>query len=192
MKRARSDPTSRRTELAARLAAVARGHAAAFAGAACDAADSRACAGHVLDLDAVGHTASNCACRLWPWAGLAVAGLLLVGLLARAPRPGPLVSGRRPRRPHIEPEVRTCALLCLVTPGAHRVALAGDSTAGIRATPCSRTPMARWHLRGPICGCRGLRNEYMFVVDGQWVPDPSAPAPHSRRFSGAPNSVLWL
>ena len=113
--------------------------------------------------------------RLSPLAlgGLAVAGLLLVGLLARAPRPGPLVSGRPTTAAAHEPEV-VLVRFVLVTPGYTLL-----ENADGRGTFAANL----WLPRGA--------HEYMFVVDGQWVPDPSAPARIPDGF-GRTNSLLWL
>ena len=129
--------------------------------------------------------------RLSPLAlgGLAVAGLLLVGLLARAPRPGPLGSGRPTTAAAHEPEV-VLVRFVLVTPGAHRVALAGDFNGWDPGHTLLENADGRGTFAANLWLPRGA-HEYMFVVDGQWVPDPSAPARVPDGF-GRTNSRLWL
>lgn len=79
--------------------------------------------------------------------------------------------------------------LALYRPGAERVGVAGswnewDAT----QTPLSRTPDGLFH--GWVMVPRG-RQEYMFVADGTWVTDESAPLWHDDGF-GHRNAVLEL
>ena len=129
--------------------------------------------------------------RLSPLAmgGMAVAGLLLVGLLARDPRPGSLGTGRPTAAAAHEPEV-VLVRFVLVTLGAHRVALAGDFNGWDPGHTLLENADGRGTFAANLWLPRGA-HEYMFVVDGQWVPDPSAPARIPDGF-GRTNSRLWL
>ena len=121
--------------------------------------------------------------------GLALAGLGLAALLAHDPRPGPLVSGRPSAAATHEAEV-VLVRFVLVTPGAHQVALAGD----FNGWDPGRTSLENADGRGTFATNLWLprgTHEYMFVVDGQWVPDPSAPA-HIPDGFGRTNSLLSL
>ena len=122
-------------------------------------------------------------------AGLAVAGLLLVALLAREPRPGPVVSGRPTATAAHEAEV-VLVRFVLVTPGAQRVALAGDFNGWDPGQTLLENADGRGTFAANLWLPRGA-HEYMFVVDGQWVPDPTAPARIPDGF-GRTNSLLRL
>jgi hypothetical protein len=126
--------------------------------------------------------------------GLAVAGLLFFALLARNPRPGQVLSARPTAVLPVvasAPEAEVVLVrFVLVTRGAHRVALAGDfngwdpdHTLLDKAEGDGTFVANLWLTRGA--------HEYMFVVDGQWVPDPSAPSRIPDGF-GRTNSLLWL
>lgn len=89
-------------------------------------------------------------------ASLAVA-LLLPGLREPAPVPERLV-----------------ARLALRAPEARRVAVAGDFNGwSAEATPLRRGPGGAWTVELPL---GPGRHQYQFVVDGVFVPDPSAPS----------------
>lgn len=129
--------------------------------------------------------------RLSPLAlgGLALAGLGLAALLAHDPRPGPLVS-RLPSAAATHAAEVVLVRFVLVTPGAHRVALAGD----FNGWDADHTSLENADGRGTFAANLWLprgTHEYMFVVDGQWVPDPSAPARIPDGF-GRTNSLLSL
>lgn len=75
----------------------------------------------------------------------------------------------------------------LFAPSAHAVFLAGSFNEwNPTATPMMRLQDRKWakELRLPA-GCY----EYLFVVDGQWIPDPKAPDYVPNPFGGC-NSVL--
>ncbi len=77
----------------------------------------------------------------------------------------------------------------LVKPGAKKVYVAGS----FNAWQPERTPLAprdggRWV--GDLAVNPG-RHEYLFVVDGQWLPDPNAKESVSNPFGGV-NSVLTV
>jgi hypothetical protein len=80
------------------------------------------------------------------------------------------------------------ARLALVAPGARDVRVAGDFN-GWRpdATPLARDGEGRWQVEVPVA--RGRRYAYMFLVDGAWVTDPSAPA-HADDGFGGQNAIL--
>ena len=122
-------------------------------------------------------------------AGLAVAGLLLVALLARDRRPGPVVSRRPTAAVAHEAEV-VLVRFVLVTSGAHQVALAGDFNGWDAGHTLLENADGRGTFAANLWLPRGA-HEYMFVVDGQWVPDPTAPARIPDGF-GRTNSLLRL
>jgi len=81
------------------------------------------------------------------------------------------------------------ARLSLQAPQARRVAVAGDFNGwSPEAAPLSRGPGGAWS--GELALPRG-RHQYMFVVDGQWVTDPTAPVTLDDGF-GHRNAVLDL
>ena len=129
--------------------------------------------------------------RLSPLAlgGLAVAGLLFVGLLARDPRPGPVISGRPTAAAAPEAEV-VLVRFVLVTQGAQRVALAGDFNGWDPGHTLLENADGRGTFAANLWLPRGA-HEYMFVVDGEWVLDPTAPARIPDGF-GRTNSLLRL
>ena len=129
--------------------------------------------------------------RLSPLAlgGLALAGLGLAALLARDLRPGPLASGRATAAATHEAEV-VLVRFVLATPGAHQVALAGDFNGWDPGRTSLENAAGRGTFATNLWLPRGT-HEYMFVVDGQWVPDPSAPA-HIPDGFGRTNSLLSL
>jgi hypothetical protein len=112
-------------------------------------------------------------------AAAALVAAVLAVRLAPAPVPGPQAPGGAP----------VIAQLDLVAPEARSVSVAGDFN-GWRpeATPLRRGEGGTWSARVPLAG--GRRYQYMFVVDGQWVPDPAAPATDDG--FGGRNAVLEL
>ena len=79
------------------------------------------------------------------------------------------------------------ARLELVKPEAKTVFVAGSFNGWNPArTPLTRVSDGRWV--GELTGISG-RHEYLFVVDGQWVPDPNAKESVQNPFGGR-NSVL--
>jgi len=75
----------------------------------------------------------------------------------------------------------------LVKPDAQSVFVAGSfNDWNPSRTPLSRTRDGKWV--GELTGISG-RHEYMFVVDGQWLPDPNARETVQNTFGGR-NSVL--
>ena len=117
--------------------------------------------------------------RLSPLAALAgAAAAALLGLSATWPRhPAPA-----PRLAKVHLEYRA--------PLAGAVSVAGDFN-GWRpeATPLVRGPGGLWSAEIPLAP--GRRYQYMLVVDGAWVPDPSAAAFADDGFGGQ-NAVLDL
>ena len=87
-----------------------------------------------------------------------------------------------------KPETKTNhVLLELVKPGAKSVCVAGSFN---QWTP-ETTPLVRKgddHWVGDLTVKPG-RHEYLFVVDGQWMPDPNAKESVANPFGGC-NSVL--
>ena len=72
-------------------------------------------------------------------------------------------------------------------PAAHKVCVAGSFNGWKPdATPLTRTGNGQWI--GDLDVKPG-RHEYLFVVDGQWVPDPKAKETVANPFGGR-NSVL--
>ena len=79
------------------------------------------------------------------------------------------------------------ARLELVKPEAKSVCVAGSFNEWNPAkTPLSRTRDGKWV--GELTGISG-RHEYLFVVDGQWLPDPNAIESVQNPYGGR-NSVL--
>ena len=98
------------------------------------------------------------------------------------PAPSPV----RTERP--KPENRSNhVLLELVKPGAKSVCVAGSFNEWTpETTPLVPKGNDRWV--GDLTVKPG-RHEYLFVVDGQWVPDPNAKESVANPFGGM-NSVL--
>src|SRR6476646_851466 len=81
------------------------------------------------------------------------------------------------------------AQLKLVKPEAKSVCVAGSFNEWNPArTPLTRVSDGTWV--GELTGISG-RHEYLFVVDGQWVPDPNAKESVQNPFGGR-NSVLVI
>ncbi len=77
----------------------------------------------------------------------------------------------------------------LVQPGAHKVCVAGSFNEWKPdSTPLRAVGGGRW--RGDLALKPG-RHEYLFVVDGQWLPDPNATETVSNPYGGK-NSVLTV
>jgi hypothetical protein len=77
----------------------------------------------------------------------------------------------------------------LVKPGAKQVCVAGSFNEWKpEKTPLNPTGNGRW--TGDLSVGPG-RYEYLFVVDGQWVPDPNAKESVANPFGGT-NSVLTV
>jgi 1,4-alpha-glucan branching enzyme len=77
----------------------------------------------------------------------------------------------------------------LVKPDAKSVCVAGSFNEWNPArTPLTRVSDGTWI--GELSGISG-RHEYLFVVDGQWVPDPNAQESVQNPFGGR-NSVLVI
>jgi len=128
---------------------------------------------------------------LWTWlrtprlsplgaaAAAAAAALLVVAL--------PLRQAGPPASPAAAGVVVT--RLSLQAPQARRVAVAGDFNGwSPEAALLARGPGGAW--TGELHLPRG-RHQYMFVVDGEWVTDPAAPATVDDGF-GHRNAVLDL
>ncbi len=90
--------------------------------------------------------------------------------------------------PRATPEV--VARLAYRAPLAREVAVAGDFNAWKPGTARMRRGQGGvWTVELPLAP--GKRYEYMFVVDGNWVTDPAAPASVDDGFGGR-NAVLDL
>lgn len=80
------------------------------------------------------------------------------------------------------------ARLVLAAPAAREVRVAGDFNAWRpEATPLTRNADGTWQVEVPVEP--GHRYQYMFVVDGSWVPDPAAARLADDGFGGQ-NAVL--
>jgi 1,4-alpha-glucan branching enzyme len=77
--------------------------------------------------------------------------------------------------------------LQLVKPGAKTVCVAGSFN-GWKPEATPLTPRGAGQWSGDLTVKPG-RHEYLFVVDGQWLPDPNAKETVSNPFGGH-NSVL--
>ncbi len=75
----------------------------------------------------------------------------------------------------------------LVKPGAKHVFVAGSFN-GWKPDKTPLTPLGNGHWVGDLTVKPG-RHEYLFVVDGQWLPDPNAKETVQNPFGGR-NSVL--
>jgi hypothetical protein len=85
---------------------------------------------------------------------------------------------------------RVVARLSYQAPLAHEVAVAGDFNGWEpQATRMRRGPNGLWTVEVPLPA--GGRYQYMFLVDGRWVTDPSAPATLDDGFGGK-NGLLEL
>ena len=104
----------------------------------------------------------------------------LDGIQSEKPAPArPLVSKAAPAAPkaHLE----------FIKPDAKNVCVAGSFNGWNPAkTPLTRLTDGKWV--GDLTGITG-RHEYLFVVDGQWLPDPNARESVQNPFGGR-NSVL--
>ena len=97
-----------------------------------------------------------------------------------SPRPAPVKAA--PEKP-----APVKARLEFVKPDAQSVFVAGSFNGwNPSKTPLSRTRDGKWV--GELTGVSG-RHEYLFVVDGQWLPDPNAPESVQNPYGGR-NSVL--
>jgi hypothetical protein len=100
-------------------------------------------------------------------------------------------AGSPPSAPPIEAseqrDVKPSVSFELVQPQAREVYVAGTFNEWRpETTPLQRTPAGRWV--GELTLTPG-KHEYLFVVDGQWVPDPRANETVRNPFGGE-NSVL--
>ena len=96
-------------------------------------------------------------------------------------------SAAKPAPSQIDGVNRGRVSLKLVKPGAKRVCVAGSFNEWKpEATPL--TPAGDGCWSGDLTIKPG-RHEYLFVVDGQWVPDPNAKESVSNPYGGR-NSVL--
>ncbi len=97
----------------------------------------------------------------WTPACAAVAASVLAVAVTRLPGPAPVEGG--------EAVVR----LTLAAPGARDVRAAGDFNRWRpEATPLHRDPDGLWRAEFPVPPGRG--DQYLLVVDGDWVIDPAA------------------
>lgn len=91
------------------------------------------------------------------------------------------------QRPIVQKPVSPAAHLELFKPEAKSVCVAGSFNGWSPIqTPLTRSNDGKWV--GDLTGISG-RHEYLFVVDGQWVPDPNARESVQNPFGGR-NSVL--
>lgn len=104
---------------------------------------------------------------------------------AVAPKPAPAPK-MEPPKPVAVPSGGRVALE-FVQPGAHEVYVAGSFNEWKpECTPLKQAGDGRWV--GALSVKPG-RHEYLFVVDGQWMPDPNAKESVQNPFGGQ-NSVL--
>jgi hypothetical protein len=97
-----------------------------------------------------------------------------------APSPAPIVTAPKP-------VVKNLVSLELVKPEAKSVSVAGSFNEWKpEKTPLVSLGNGRW--KGDL-NVKPGRHEYLFVVDGQWVPDPNAKESVANPFGGT-NSVL--
>jgi hypothetical protein len=105
-------------------------------------------------------------------------------------KPSPVKAQSEPiARPNTPKPEAPKAHLKLVKPDAKSVCVAGSFNEWNPArTPLTRVSDGTWI--GELSGISG-RHEYLFVVDGQWVPDPNATESVQNPFGGR-NSVLVI
>ncbi len=126
---------------------------------------------------------------LWTWLRApilsprgALAGAALVGLL--------VLAAAQWRTSAPSEGGRVMARLAYRAPLARQVAIAGDFNGWAPAAGVMRRgPGGLWSADIPLEA--GRRYQYMFVVDGRWVTDPSAPATVDDGYGGR-NAVLDL
>ncbi len=128
---------------------------------------------------------------LSPLAALAGAAVLAVGAFGLSQwRSGALVRGAAVARASRPAAGRVVARLAYHAPLARDVAVAGDFNGWRPETArMHRGVGGVWTVEIPLSP--GTRYEYMFLVDGRWVTDPSAPATVDDGFGGR-NAVLEL
>ena len=103
-----------------------------------------------------------------------------------APTPTPAAKIEVPK-PASTKAVSPAAHLELIKPEAKSVCVAGSFNGWNPArNPLTRRSDGKWV--GDLTGVSG-RHEYLFVVDGQWLPDPNAKETVQNPFGGR-NSVL--
>lgn len=104
-------------------------------------------------------------------------------IATRIEQPKPVVTSVQPIKPAGQPTIS----LELVKPDAKQVAVAGSfNDWKPERTPLVQAANGRWV--GDLAVKPG-RHEYLFVVDGQWLPDPNAKENVQNPFGGK-NSVL--
>ena len=86
-----------------------------------------------------------------------------------------------------EPRPKNVVSLELIKPEAKSVAVAGSFN-GWKPEATPLLPQGNGHWRRELTVKPG-RHEYLFVVDGQWLPDPNAKESVTNPFGGK-NSVL--
>ncbi len=109
--------------------------------------------------------------------------------LKAEPVPAPVIKSEPAKPVPVKPESPAVnrVPLQLEKPGAKSVCVAGSFNGWNPAkTPLRDAGNGKWV--GELTGISG-RHEYMFVVDGQWLPDPNARETVQNPFGGR-NSVL--
>jgi len=103
------------------------------------------------------------------------------------PKPAAVVPALPMSTPAPKPAPRNVVSLELVKPEAKSVAVAGSFNEWKpEKTPLISLGNGRW--KGDL-NVKPGRHEYLFVVDGQWLPDPNAKESVANPFGGT-NSVL--
>jgi len=106
-------------------------------------------------------------------------------VVANTQSPKPISPPVPPAKPALQPTIS----LEFVRPGAKQVAVAGSfNDWKPERTPLVQIGNGRWV--GDLAVKPG-RHEYLFVVDGQWLPDPNAKENVQNPFGGK-NSVLTV
>lgn len=131
--------------------------------------------------------------RTWLWAAVpaALAAAVALAFLARGPlAPAPSTDGDAASVPAASiPDDTVRYTFRLQAPGASEVCLAGDFNRWkVCETRLARVEEDVWTVAVELP--RG-RHEYMFVIDGRWVTDPSATL-HSDDGFGNRNAVILL
>jgi hypothetical protein len=109
---------------------------------------------------------------------------------AAAPAPAPVANAPKPVAPSAPEKPRTSHVsLELVRPEAKKVCVAGSFN-GWKPDSLPLVRQGNGHWVGDLTVNPG-KYEYLFVVDGQWMPDPNAKESVQNPFGGK-NSILTV
>lgn len=132
--------------------------------------------------------------RLSPLGALAVAAVSVLVMVAVGARPAPRLALHTPAAGDRDPDTGEELVLVrfvLVAEGAGKVAVAGDFNGWKPETTVLENADGRGTFVATVRLPAGSAYEYMFLVDGEWVTDPSAPETRPDGF-GRRNAILRL